>query len=111
MLTGSVNVERYIKTHTTNIKLNAEFVKSSYKNIVNSTPNKVEYKNQNYGIEIRSGFTGIFNYNFGTTWKHNKIVASNSENSFINNESFLDLTFIANKKLDSKLEAETYYLG
>lgn len=65
---------------------------------------------RNYGFEFRSGFKGIFNYHFGTNWMSNSIKTTIS-NSFTDNTSFLDLSFVFNKKLNAEIQTERYFFG
>ena len=66
--------------------------------------------NYNYGLELRSAFKGIFNYHLGTAWTTNKIETF-ADSKFTNNQSFLDLDFIFNKKFDAKVKTERYHFG
>ena len=110
MLTGNITMERYFKKLSTNLKFNTGFVKSNYQNIVNANLRNVDFRNYNYGFELRSGFSGKYNYNLGTTWRYNKIITG-IENSYTDNQSSLNLTFIANKNLNFQLDAERYHFG
>ncbi len=110
MLMGDVNIDRYFPKYSTNVKLNLSFVKSEYENIVNDVSRNVQFGNYNYGMEFRSGFTGMFNFNFGTSWKYNKII-SGIETSFTDNVSFLTLNFMANEHLNFEIESERYLYG
>ncbi|AEH00945.1 carboxypeptidase-like regulatory domain-containing protein [Lacinutrix sp. 5H-3-7-4] len=101
----------YIKQISSNLKLDLGFTKNEFKNIINnSNLRKVTTNNYNYGLELRSGFKGFFNYHIGTKWTTSK-VKTNKNNSFTNNMSFLDLTFVLKKKFDATLKTESYYLG
>jgi len=107
----SSNINRYFKSISSNLKFKVGLSNSNYKNIVNnSNLREIRSQNFNYGLEIRSGFSGIFNYHFGTDWRTNKI-KSNLTNSFTNNSSFLDLSFIFNDKFNIELQTERYFFG
>lgn len=110
MWNATINAENYISPISTNLKIKAGFSRSNYENIVNSNLRRVNYLNYNYGIELRSGFNGILNFNLGSTWQHNTIKAG-VENSFTNNTSFKDLIFAVNKNFNFEINAERYYLG
>ena len=85
--------------------------KSEFKNIVNnSNLRQVTSNNYNYGLELRSGFKGIFNYHIGTKWNTTEIKTT-INNSFTDNVSFLDLSFVFNDKFDVQLQSERYYFG
>tara|TARA_B110001450_G_scaffold120983_1_gene114048 strand:+ start:1601 stop:4294 length:2694 start_codon:yes stop_codon:yes gene_type:complete len=104
-------LDYYFKFISSNFKLDLGYTKSEFKNRVNnSNLRQVKSYNYNYGFELRSGFSGIFNYHIGTKWNTTKIETT-INNSFTDNESFLDLSFIFNKKLDVQLQSERYYFG
>ena len=104
-------LDYYFKFLSSNLKLDLGYTKSEFKNIVNnSNLRKVTSNNYNYGIELRSGFSGIFNYHIGTKWNTTKIETT-IESSFTDNVSFLDVSFVFNKKLDFQLQSERYYFG
>jgi hypothetical protein len=109
----SVNskLDYYFKFISSNLKLDIGYTKSEFKNIVNnSNLRQVMSNNYNYGLELRSGFSGIFNYHIGTKWNTTEIVTT-TNNSFTDNVSFLDLSFVFDKKLDFQLQSERYYFG
>lgn len=109
----SVNskLDYYFKFISSNLKLDLGYTKSEFKNIVNnSNLRQVLSNNYNYGLELRSGFSGIFNYHIGTKWNTTKIQTT-INNSFTNNVSFLDLSFVFNNKFDVQLQSESYYFG
>ena len=101
----------YFKSISSNLKLDLGYTKSEFKNSINNAPlRKVISNNYNYGLELRSGFGGFFNYHLGTKWNTTKIKTT-INNSFTNNQSFLDLSFIFNNKFDFQLQSESYYFG
>ena len=109
----SVNskLDYFLKVIKTNLKLNLSYFKNDFKNRINNSPlREVTSNNYNYGIELRSGFSGIFNFHIGTKWMTTEIETT-INNSFTNNISFLNLSFVFNKKLDFQLESERYYFG
>ncbi len=104
-------LDYYFKFMSSNLKLDLGYTKSEFKNIVNNSGlREVSSNNYNYGLELRSGFKGIFNYHIGTKWTTTTIKTTIS-NSFTNNVSFLDLSFVFNSKLDVQLQSERYYFG
>lgn len=105
------NLDYYFELISSNLKLDLGYIKSEFKNIVNSNSlRRVSSNNYNYGLEIRSGFRGIFNYHIGTKWLTTEIKTT-IKNSFTNNTSFLDVSFIFNKKFDLQLQSERYFFG
>ena len=101
----------YLKFLKSNVKLNIGFRNSEYKNIVNDLDLRtVLSKQYDYGLEIRSGFKGVFNYHLGTKWIH-KSIETTIQNDFTDMVSFFDLTFIFNKKLNAEIKSERYFFG
>jgi hypothetical protein len=104
-------LDYYFKFISSNLKLDLGYTKSEFKNIVNtSSLRQVSSNNYNYGLELRSGFSEVFNYHIGTKWNTTEIETT-INNSFTDNVSFLDLSFVFNKKLDFQLQSERYFFG
>lgn len=105
------DLDFYFKSISSNLKLDLGYTKSEFKNIVNSSGlREVTSNNYNYGLELRSGFTGVFNYHIGTKWTTSEIETTIS-NSFTNNVSFLDLSFVFSNRFDVQAQSELYYFG
>ncbi|WP_348743331.1 carboxypeptidase-like regulatory domain-containing protein [Tenacibaculum sp. 190524A05c] len=101
----------YLKKLATNLKANISYSKSEFKNSINNgSLRTVRSNNYNYGLELRSGFKGIFNYHFGTKWTTSEI-QTNINNVFTNNVSFLDASFVINSKFNFQLQSERYDFG
>ena len=112
LLSISSKFDYYFKKISSNLKLDVGFSKSNYKNIINnSNLREVKSNNYNYGLELRSGFKGLFNYHIGTKWNTNKIETTTINNSFTDNISFLDLSFVFNKKFNLQFQTERYFFG
>jgi hypothetical protein len=104
-------VDYYFKFISSNLKVDLGYTKSEFKNIVNNSNLRLVISNNyNYGLELRSGFKGLFNYHVGAKWTATEIETTIS-NSFTDNVSFLDLSFIFNENLDFQLQSERYYFG
>lgn len=104
-------IDYYFKFISSNLKINLGYIKSDFQNTINNSDlRKVKSINYSYGLEARSGFKGIFNYHIGTKWNITEIVTT-INNSFTDNVSFLDLSFILNKRLNFQLQSERYYFG
>jgi len=111
MLSVSLNIDRYIKAISSNLKLKIGYTKSNYKNIINDSElREIKSTNYNYGFELRSGFMGVFNYHIGSKWTTNKI-KSPLTSAFTNNMSFLDLLFNVSNKLNIQIQTERYFFG
>jgi hypothetical protein len=111
LLTFSSNIDRYFKTISSNLKLTFGGSKSNFKNIVNNSElREIKNSSLNYGVELRSGFRGIFNYHIGSKWNYNE-VKTTLRNSYTNNLTFFDMFFIINDKLNFQIQTERYYFG
>ena len=110
MMMGNINLERYLQKLSTNFKVNLSGSKSEYENVVNGQSRSINFLNLNYGFEFRSGFEGIFNFNFGSTWKYNKLI-SRIETSYTDNVTFANFNFLINSNLDFEIESERYFYG
>ena len=107
----AVNADYYFRFINSILKLKTGYVKSEYKNTINnSILREIITKNYNYGLELRSSFRGFFNYHLGIEWKDIQIKIIEN-NSFVDNVSFLDLSFAFNKSLNSKIKLEHYSFG
>ncbi len=108
----SSKFDYYLKKISSNLKVDIGFLKSNYKNVVNnSNLREVKSNNYNYALELRSGFKGVFNYHVGTKWTTNKIETSVISNSFTNNISFLDFSFLFNENFNIDFQTERYFFG
>jgi hypothetical protein len=111
MLNFSSSVDNYFKAIKSNLKMNLGVTKMNYKNIINNSDlRQVKSFNYNYGFELRSGFSGIFNYHIGTKWQTNEI-RTTFNNRFTDNVSFLDLSFVFNEKINFQIKSERYHFG
>ena len=111
MLSFNANIDRYFKVISSNLKINLGYTKSNYKNIVNNSGlREVKANNYNYGFELRSGFLGKFNYHIGTKWETYQIKTT-IDNSYTNNVSFLDLSYVFNDRFNIDFQTERYYFG
>ena len=110
-LSISSSIDRYFKPIKSNLKINLGATKTNFKNIVNNS-NLREVKNFNadYGFELRSGFRGFFNYHIGSKWNYNE-VETTIKNSFSDNMSFLDLSFMFSDKFNIQVQSERYFFG
>ena len=105
------SLNKYLKTISSNLKIDIGISKSNYKNSINNSKlREIKSTNYNFGFELRSGFKGIFNYHLGTQWNTNKIQYS-LNNAYTNNVSFLYTTFSFNPKTVVQLQGERYFFG
>lgn len=110
-LSISSSIDRYFKPIKSNLKINLGATKTNFKNIVNySNLREVKNFNADYGFELRSGFRGFFNYHIGSKWNYNQ-VETTIKNSFTDNISFLDLSFMLSDKFNIQVQSERYFFG
>lgn len=111
LLSMSSNIDRYFKTIKSNLKINLGATKTNFKNIVNnSNLREVTNLGVNCGFELRSGFSSFFNYHLGSKWNYYQ-VKTTFENSFTDNMSFLDLSFMFSDKFNIQVQSERYFFG
>lgn len=110
-LNVNTNLDYYFNVISSNLKVDLGYTNNNFKNIVNnSNLREITSQSYNYGVELRSGFSGFFNYHIGTKWKTTTIKTT-IENSFTDNISFFDISLIFNENLDIELQSERYYFG
>lgn len=110
-LSLSSNLDRFLKPISSNLKLTFGGSKSNYKNIVNNSDlREVKNNNVNFGSEVRSGFSGFFNYHIGSKWNYNEIKTLKT-NSFTDNITFTDLSFTFTTNFAVQIQTERYYFG
>jgi hypothetical protein len=110
-LSISSSIDRYFKPIRSNLKINLGATKTNFKNMVNNSElREVKNLNVDYGFELRSGFRGFFNYHLGSKWNFNQ-VETTIKNSFTDNMSFLDLSFMFSDKFNIQAQTERYFFG
>lgn len=108
-LSISSSIDHYFKPIKSNLKIILGATKTNFKNIVNNLNlREVKNFNANYGFELRSGFRGFFNYHIGSKWNYNQ-VETTIKNSFTDNMTFLDLSFMFSDKFNIQLQSERYF--
>lgn len=110
-LSANTTMDNYLKFLSSNLKLELGYTISEYKNSINNLGLRmVTSKSYNYGLQLRSGFSGFFNYHMGTKWTTSEITTGIT-NSFTDNVSFLNVTLTFNEKLNLELQSERYVFG
>lgn len=111
MFRADADISYFFSSIKSNLKIDANYSKSNYKNIVNSSElREVESEVLVPGLEIRSNFKGFLNYHLGSKWTINKITTS-IVNKNTDNLTFCDLLFSFTKDLNAEIQAERYYFG
>lgn len=107
-LSISSNLDYYLKFLASNLKIDLIYSQADFKNSVNNSPlRKVVSRNFRYGLELRSGFNGVFNYHVGTKWITNTINTT-INNTFTNQVSFADFSLVFKEKWNMKIQTERY---
>lgn len=105
------NFDYYFNAISSNLKIDVGYNKNNFKNSINNSDlREITSNSMQYGFELRSGFQGIFNYHVGTKW-HTNTIKTTIENSFTDNTSFLDMSFVFKDSFDLQLQSERYYFG
>ncbi len=111
MIYFNINADYYFKKIKSNFKFTFGGNTSNYQNFVNESDiRNITSTTINYGLEVRSGFNGVFNYHIGTKWDYNQFKTT-SVFDYTNNRTFLNLNFRFSKKLYTTLHNERYYFG
>lgn len=110
------SIDRYIKSLSANLKFKLGYNQSNFENFVNDTGRReIESTNYTYGLEMRSGFLGKFNYHIGTEFRTFSVTTNQANfsdrNTNTDNFSFLDLSYMFTEHLNFSLVTERYYFG
>lgn len=112
LLNLNATTDYYFSKISSNLKLRGGYSASNFKNIINNSDlREVENRNINLDVELRSAFSGWFNYHIGSAWRFNEVSVSGFTNSFTDNTSFLDLSFVFNERFDIQVKGERYEFG
>src|SRR5690606_2981685 len=111
ILNVSSTIDHFLRAVFTNIKGSLAFSQSDFKNVLNSQLRQVYSSEYSSSLELRSSFSGMFNYHIGTTWSKTKISASGIDSAFEDVFSFLDLLVSFSDKLNMSVRSEQYYFG
>ena len=107
----NLNADYYFKQIKSNLKLSIGGNSSHYQNYVNQSDIRdITSSSLSYGLEMRSGFNGIFNYHVGTKWDYTKFVTT-AAFDYTNNRTFVNLNFRFSKKWYATWHSERYHFG
>ncbi|WP_394773291.1 carboxypeptidase regulatory-like domain-containing protein [Flavobacterium sp.] len=110
MFRADLDMSYFFSDISSTLKVEANYSKSNYKNIVNNELREVESGITVSSIEIRSNFKGFLNYHLGTKWTINEIRTSDL-NKNTDNLTFFDLLLSFNKNLNAEFQTERYHFG
>ncbi len=100
----------FLKFLASNAKIKLGYNKQNFENIVNGNLRQVDASTYNYGGELRSAFTGPFNFHIGTEW-FNSVYETTIKQKNTRNRSFLDLVYQPVENLNFTLNASRYYFS
>lgn len=110
-LSLNLTADYYFKNISSNLKLRGSVAQSNFKNVINDSDLRdVEQTLVTAGVEMRSAFSGFFNYHVGTSYDWTQ-VATSQTNSFLNNRTFLDLSFNFTERITAIVKGERFYFG
>lgn len=111
MISANGQLNYFFNALLLNLKIKLGYSESDYKNIVNESEFRlIKSASENYGLEVRSTFNGIFNFHIGTSLQRSQI-KSPQKNAHTDNQAFLDLYFQFDKRFDITLHTNYYYFG
>lgn len=100
----------YLQSLASNLKIKLGYNKQNYENSVNGDLRNVDASTFNYGVELRSAFTGPFNFHIGTEW-FNSIYKTTIKQESTRNRSFLDIVYEPLENLILTLNSSQYYFS
>ena len=110
ILSVSADVDRFINAISSNLKINLAYSATDYKNVVNDVMRTVDSRSRSLGTELRTAFSGPFNFHSGSRWI-SQVVTTSIEKEFTNQVAFLDLLFKINNKSTIEIQSERYLFG
>lgn len=110
-LFSNATVDYYLKFMKTNMKIKGNYSHSNYQNYVNASEiRSIKSSSLGYGVELRSGFSGMINYHIGSNWDEVRY-ETETKKSYVNNRTFLNFTLRLHSKIFATLKNERYYFG
>ncbi len=111
VFSSSANIDSYIDALSSNIKLSLGYSRLNFVNFINqSNQREIVSESYRYGAELRSGFSGFFNFHIGTKWTTSNITTE-FDSSLTNNLSFLDISIVPNNRINFQFQSERYFFG
>lgn len=106
-LSADVSADRYIEKLSLNLKLKGGYSQQDYSSVVNEINRNILSKNRSIGGELKSVFSGLFNFHLGTEVIENESITQRISNKSQNYFSFLDLK-LNYKRANFILKTEQY---
>ena len=96
ILEGKKNIQagfyfdRFINFLSSNIKFKTSYFNTSYANLVNNIERSIRFNSVSNEIEIRSNFTGFFDFHLGYSLNNSSTSINKNKISVINKKGFVD---------------------
>ena len=103
----NVEFNHFITSIKSNLKFKINYSQSTFKDIANTILREIKTNGIVVGTELRSGFTGFFNFHIGGSISKNQFTILQTTNNEIKNY-FLDLYFDINSRLNGTIKNEYY---
>lgn len=100
----------FIRSLSSNLKIKLGYNEQNFENIVNEDLRRVTASTFNYGGEIRTVFSGLFNFHIGTEWFSSTYKTSIKQQN-TRNRSFLDIVYRPIENLVFSLNSSQYYFS
>jgi hypothetical protein len=109
---ANIELKRYLKYIKSRISILGSFMQSDYQSSINNQPLLTsQFTNYKIGVEMKSGFLGKFNYEWGYNWKFNFVKSDINKNNFTDQDGFVNLYFNFNKAWKTNAKLEFYKPG
>jgi len=90
-----------------NLKVKGSYTNQHYQNSVNNSLRDISSTTFKYGLELRTAFSGNFNFHIGTSWSDNRITINQTDKN-MSNQSFVDVVYTPIKKVNLSVNMERY---
>jgi hypothetical protein len=111
VLIASLSTDIYLKPLYSNLKIKGIASTLKYDYTINSETSINETQNIQFSCEFRTAFRGFFNFHTGVRWIGYRNMQFEVKNTNIDNNQFIDLSFIFNSKFRAQINLDRYSFG
>lgn len=90
-----------------NLKITGAYAQREYENSVNGSLRSISSESFDYGFNLKSAFSGDFDFHLGTTWSENRFTTSDISTN-VTNQSFLDIVYTPTEKVNISFHFDRY---
>ncbi|MCY1661024.1 carboxypeptidase-like regulatory domain-containing protein [Chryseobacterium sp. SL1] len=109
---SNLELRKYLKFLKTRISFLSSYTVSEYQNSINNQPLITSrFSNLKTGFEMKSGFTGFFNYELGYEIMFNKINSDANSNKYRDQKGYMNVYFKVNPLFRIESSLEYYKFG